>query len=184
MNRKMTPILLAAALLLGLVTYLFESSAPSEQRSGPTEGSRVLEVDRADILQVRVRRDYWNSYTLQRQPDGSWQLTEPSIEPASVPAVNRLLNALETLPVVTTIDLPASDSERHREYGLWEPAMEVTVTTGNGDHTLLFGSPTADGKGVYCAEAGRDRVYVTTAEAVRVISTEFAAYRQGSKATG
>jgi FKBP-type peptidyl-prolyl cis-trans isomerase FkpA len=180
MNRKMTPILLAVALLAGLVTYLSETSSRPGDSHAVAQAPRVLEVDQADILEVRMKRDYWNSYTLRRGPDGVWALVEPSREPASVAAVSGLLSALERLPVISRIDLPTDDSERHREYGLWKPSMEVTVVTGDGEHTLQFGSKTADGEGVYCAEAGRDGVSVTEAKAVGVISADYTVYRQQS----
>jgi hypothetical protein len=128
-----------------------------------------------------VKRDYWNSYSLRRQPDGAWRLTEPSSEPASSSAVNKLLNALSDLPVVTMINLPSDDTERYREYGLWEPAAEVTVTVDGGEHTLLLGAQTPDGQATYCAEAGgSDHVYVVSSSAVKAIPTDAAAYRESS----
>jgi len=58
--------------------------------------------------------------------------------------------------------------------------LGLTVVTGDGEHTLQFGSKTADGEGVYCAEAGRDGVSVTEAKAVGVISADYTVYRQQS----
>jgi hypothetical protein len=178
MNRKMTPILLAAALALGLITYVSERPTATDGASATaTAGTRVLDIDPADILQIRVRRDYWNSYTLKRTADGSWQLTEPSLEPASGESVNRLVDALGNLAVLNTIDLPSDDSERHREYGLWEPSMEVTVTTGAGERTLIFGTQTSDGQGTYCAESGHDRVWVTPAGTAKQVAVDASMFR-------
>jgi hypothetical protein len=187
----MTPILLSIALVVGLITYVSEHAARRAPGSNPSSypgttasshGARLLNVDAADIMQVRVRRDYWNSLVLKRGGDGSWQISEPVSEPASLSAVSRLLATIEDLPVVTTIDLPADDSERHREYGLWEPAAELTVTTGDQEHVVLFGAPTADGKGTYCAGVGRDKVYVVASDAFAIISAEPNTYREKSEA--
>lgn len=184
MSRRMTPLLLAVALAVGLVTYLSEAPSSSVNNAAPAGGARVLQMTPADIVQVRVKLDYWNSYCLRRGPDGLWRLAEPSSEPAAVATVNRLLDTLVNLPVITTIDLPGDDSERYREYGLWDPTMEITVTTGHDDHSLLFGSQTPDGKATYCAAAGgRDHVYVVAAEAVRAIPAEASAFREGPEPT-
>ena len=182
MNRKATPILLAIAMAIGIITYVSERAARQSGAPGKPQTPRVLNVGQADILEVRVKRDFWNSYTLARDPDGTWNLTEPSREPASTPAVDKLLATLVNLPVIATIDLPSDDSERHREYGLWEPSLELTVKTGETEHTLLFGAATSDGAGTYVAETGCDGVFVTTKEAVQVVSTEYAAYRAGAAA--
>lgn len=180
MNRKATPILLAIAMAIGLITYVSERASRPSGAADKPQTPRVLNVGQADILQVRVKRDFWNSYTLARDPDGTWQITEPSREPAFTPAVNNLLATIEKLPVIATIDLPSDDSERHREYGLWEPSLELTVKTGESERTLLFGTTTSDGAGTYVVETGRDGVFVTTKEAVQVLSTEYASYRQGA----
>ena len=63
------------------------------------------------------------------------------------------------------------------------PAIEITVGTTEGDQTLLVGSSTADGKGVYCARLGKDGVFVTSAEAVQVLSQDLSAYRQEKNAS-
>lgn len=180
MSRKMTPVLLAVFLLVCVVVYMTEKSSTTTPAS--TQASRVLEIDPADILQVRMDRDYWNSYTLQREPDGSWRLTEPATEPAVMPAVNRLLETLAVLPIVRTIDVPSAHAERDAEYGLLKPSLEITVVTAARNHKLLFGSKTPDSKGTYCREEGQAAVLVTTTEAAGIIAADYKAYR--SSATG
>ena len=181
MNRKATPILLALVILMGLLAYFTErprASSSASALSAAAQGATVLSVRQDDIVQVRMKRDYWNSYTLARGTDGAWKIVDPSTEPALEPAVRKLLAALEALPALTVINLPADDSERHREYGLWTPALQVTVSTQDGEQTLLVGTATADGKGVYCARAGQDKVYVTSAQALQGLSQDLAAYRR------
>ena len=179
MNRKTTPILLALVVLMSLLVYFSEHTrtSTSGQARPTTEGATVLSVRTGDMTQIRVKRDYWNSYRLARNPEGVWRLTEPSSEPATEASVMRLLNTLESLPALSVISLPADDSERHRQYGLWKPAIEITVTTTEGDQTLLVGSATPDAKGVYCSRLGKDGVYVTSADAVHVLSQDLSAYR-------
>ena len=182
MSRKTTLILLAILILMSALAYLTEHPRGGPSPAAPrraSAGATVFAVRTEDILKVRVKRDYWNTFTLARGPDGSWRLVEPSDEPALDAPVRKLLAALETLPAVSVIDLPADDAERHRQYGLWTPTVEVTVSTGDGNQALLVGTPTPDGKGVYCARVGQDKVYVTSAEAMQALSQDLAAYRQG-----
>lgn len=193
MNRKITPILLAIVVLLALLAYISErpsriktAKSGNETTAGDgradanaqASGARLFEIDQSDIHQVRIKKDYWNTYTLQRGADGSWKLVEPATEPVVAAAMNTLLSTIEALPVLSVIDMLSDDSERYRQYGLWEPAVEVTISDNKAVHTLRVGSPTADGKGVYCVVVGRNKVYVTTPDAVRVLSTDLAVYRQ------
>ena len=182
MNRKATPTLFAAVLLLGLLAYFTEHrrsrGVPPAPGAGDPGGAAVLSVEQGGILQVRMKRDYWNSFTLVRGADGAWRLAEPSNEPAFDVSVAKLLAALEHLKASSVIDLPSDDSERHREYGLWSPTFELTVTTAEGDQTLIVGAPAQEGQAYYCARLGRDKVYVVPHEAVQTLAQDLAAYRQ------
>jgi len=177
MNRKATPILLAAVAVLSALAYLSEKTPTSTRRPVRASGPRILDVEREDMQRVSVKRDYWNSFTLARQDDGAWNLVDPSTEPASPDAVQRLLGALESLPALMTINLPSDDTERYREYGLWAPRMTVAVLARDKDHTLLFGADTPDGKGVYCALQGQKKVYTTSPESLNTLSADLSAYR-------
>jgi len=57
---------------MGLLAYLSERSRThtSAQPRPSAEGATVLSVRAGDILQVRVKRDYWNSFRLARSADG------------------------------------------------------------------------------------------------------------------
>ena len=183
MKRTTTAILLAVALFLGLVSYLSQRAAMSGRSDARAGVARVFDFSAADIMRIRIKRDFWNSLTLTKGPEGKWRLVEPSSEAASSSAVNQLLASLENLAITTTIDLPADDSERHREYGLWQPSLALSVATLEKEVSLVFGSPTADGKGTYCAQVGRDNVYVVPTEAVTVLASEPSVYQQSSSAS-
>ena len=182
MNRKLTPVLLSLVLALILLAYLVERNNPADR---PSAGGRprILEVDESEIIRLRIKRDYWNSYALQRNPGGGWQLLEPSNEPAATPAAEHLVRAVAALPALRAIDLPAGNAERYREYGLWTPATELTVTTSAGDQTLLFGGHTPDQTGVYCLISGRSRVYVTAAADADAVAIDPATLRAVGETT-
>jgi len=183
MNRQTTVILFSIVAVLALILFVSEGLTPSTPRNPRVRGPRVLEINQADIQRVSVKRDYWNSFTIKREPDGSWNLVEPSNEPAYAPNVAKLLDTLEFLPTHTTINIPGNDSERYREYGLWEPKEQITLTVSDKDMTLLIGADTKDGNGVYCAVMGQDKVYVTSLVSSQALAADLNAYRASTATT-
>ncbi len=184
MNPRSSLYLLAALLVMSLVVYFAErpnSVSKAESIEHPS-GSRVLEMAPEDILQVQVKRDFYNSYTLSRGADGAWRIIDPSSEPAGEANVGKLLESLANLTVITTIDLPQDDSERHRQYGLWKPSLEVTVSRANRSDTVMFGAQSEEGTGVYCALAGHDKVYVIPKGLLPGLSQDLSVYRQSQAA--
>lgn len=181
MNPRTTPFLLAGAALMGLLALLLGRAPADDPRNAAPSARRILSVSKTSILQIRVKQDFWNTFTLSRASDGSWRLVEPSVEPALQSAVDRLIGALETLPALHVIDTPADDAERYREFGLWEPRLTITVTSSETQQTLLVGADANDGSGVYCTLEGRDDIYVTSTESVSIISAAYETYRHRSE---
>ena len=177
MNRRITPWLLLAVVLLGAATWWSQHARQADSGVARSKAKRVLAVEPGALTQVRVRQDYWNSFVLLKRPNGSWDLVEPSTEPANQETVKRLLETLANLPVLKTFDTPDNDSERYRQYGLWSPKLSVTLYTTEREHTLIFGREADDQSGSYCAAQNKDEVYVTSSDAVQILSTELAAYR-------
>jgi len=184
MNRRITPwLLLTVALLGGAAWWTQHTRQGSGPGSGSSTANRILAIDRAALTQVRVRRDYWNSFTLVRRPNGSWDLVEPSTEAANQETVKHFLETLVNLPSLKTFETPANDSERYRQYGLWSPKLTITAYTAEREHTVLFGNEADDQSGTYCAVQGKDEVYLTQKDSVAILSTELTAYRQVPGAT-
>ena len=177
MNRRITPWLLLAVVLLGAATWWSRHARQADSGVARSKAKRVLAVEPGALTQVRVRQDYWNSFVLLKRPNGSWDLVEPSTEPANQETVKRLLETLANLPVLKIFDTPDNDSERYRQYGLWSPKLSVTLYTTEREHTLIFGREADDRSGSYCAVQNKDEVYVTSSDAVQILSTELAAYR-------
>lgn len=180
MNRKSTWIMALVVAFLFIVILVTERDrTSSRERRASGGGAFVLRQDPESIQMIRIKRDYWNTVTLERTADGQWQLTEPMNEQANVASVRALLEAVTTLPVVERIDVPAADeSERYREYGLWDPVVEVTVSDLRGATSLVFGRDVPDGGGVYCAVVGRDGIYITTLESLNAMISDAEHYRR------
>ena len=172
MNRKATPLLLAATLLLGIAAWWSHRSHPDGPGRSPSRAGLLLPIHPQDLIQVRLRRDFWNTFTLARGADTAWELIEPAREPADAAAVEVLLQTLTSLPVIRRIDLPGDDTEHYRQYGLWEPRLTVQVLTGHRQEVLQFGDETSDGTGVYCIREGVDGVFITSAAAFSALETE------------
>lgn len=178
MKRHSTILLAGMVVLMSVVALLSSRSGPSVS-PGERSGENGLGLDPDTILWIRVQRDYWNTFTLSREGTGQWRLIEPSEEPASQPAVTSLFHSLTRFPVTSRINLPADDSERYREYGLWEPTVQITIGTVDGPLLLQLGSETSDGKGVYCIIEGDDGVLVTPLQNAALLRREIDAYRAG-----
>jgi hypothetical protein len=177
MNRGITPYLLAALFVLGLLAVL--SERPRRAASGASQAgtSEVLDVPRDNILRLRMKKDFWNSYVLTRDEGGQWGMEEPSRGPAVETEVRRLLETVTALPLLRTLDIPGDDAEKRREYGLWSPSLEITLSTPAGATTLLFGAHTPDETGVYVAVHGQPRVYVVPTSAFDVLQRDADTYR-------
>lgn len=180
MSSKSTPFLLAGAVIMGLLAFLSTRSHDADPRVAQVAADRILPLSQGEMREIRVKQDFWNTFALSRTTDGSWELSEPATEPASQAAANRLAETLEVLPFLERIDTPADDTERYREFGLWEPRLTVTVASSESQYTIAFGADTADGKGVYCALEGRDEVYVTPAAHLKVVAAGYESYRAGT----
>ena len=178
MNRKMTPWLLLSVLILGAAAWWSQHTRQANAGSNKSKANRVLPVESDALTQVRVRQDYWNNFVLLRRPNGSWDLVEPSSEPANQETVNRLIDTLTSLPALKTLDMPANDSERYRQFGLWSPRLTVTLYTTEREHTLIFGGEADDQSGTYCVVQGKDEVHLTLSDAMQILSAELSAYRQ------
>ena len=179
MNRKITPYLVVALLGLGLLAFLSErprrnAASGASRATGPT----VVDVPQGDILRFRMKKDFWNSYLLTKDEGGQWSMEEPSRGPTAEAEVRSLLEAVTALPVLRTLDIPGDDAERRREYGLWTPSLEVTLSTPDGATTLLFGALTPDETGVYVAVHGQSRVHVTSKSAFDVLQRDADSYRK------
>lgn len=159
MNRKITPYLAAALLVLGLLAFLSERP----RRSGtaaPRRTAAVLNVRSEDILRLRMKKDFWNSYMMAKDEAGRWMMEEPSRGRVDESEARKLLEAVSYLPIIRVIDMPGDDSQLRHEYGLWTPSLEITISMPGGATTLMFGSRTPDGSGVYVTIHGKPRAYV------------------------
>ena len=178
MNRQTTWILLVITVLLAMMIFITDQTRTHRQNAvQQSKTAIVLNCKASDVQVISVKRDYWNSFTLRKTPEGTWKFIDPSDEPASMPAVNQLLGMLESLPRITVIDLPMNDSERYKEYGLWQPREQITVSAGEKEYILLLGADTKDETGVYCAILGQDNVYVTSQEAYKRLAMDMVSYR-------
>lgn len=178
MNRKITPYLIAAMLLLGWLAYLSERPRRAGAVRSRAVSASVLGIPKEDILRLRMQKDFWNSYVLARNPDGQWMMEEPARGAANTTEVRRLLETVTLLPVLQVLDMPGDDAERHREYGLWTPALEITLSTPSGATTLMFGSRTPDESGVYAVVHGTSRVYVVPAASFGILERGADTYRE------
>lgn len=182
MNNRSTLLLAGLVVVMGIIALFSGRQSPtSHQGTAATTGA--LGISAGSVQMIRVQKDYWDSFTLVYDPAGQWSFVEPSPGEALSTPVRELLTALERFPVDRYIDLPGGDTERYREYGLWEPLVKVTVTTADEAVEVLVGGETADGQGVYCAVEGQDGVMVTATQVADVLLRGMDYYRAEPETT-
>lgn len=178
MNRQLTYSLLLCVAILGGLIILIDSATWFRGNHRIRSSPRIIQVEPQDILKIRVLRDYWNTFTLSRNAEGSWYMAEPTREPADIAYAARLLETLANLPRLEILGSIADDRERYREYGLWHPSVQVTLTSVDREWQLAFGAETPDGKGVYVSRMDNDEVFITSKEAFDIIITDAGYYRK------
>lgn len=91
--------------------------------------------------------------------DGQWQITEPAVPRADLPAVEGLVSRLDGVQMKKIV---AQTPDDLKKYGLDKPAATVRVGAGSGEATLLIGAKTEEGD-VYAKDASRPDIFTIEA---------------------
>ena len=91
--------------------------------------------------------------------DGQWQITEPTVPRADLPAVEGLVSRLDGVQMKKIV---AQNADDLKQYGLDKPAATVRVGAGSADAMLLIGSKTEEGD-VYAKDASRPDIFTIEA---------------------
>ena len=157
-RRAMLWLVLALALTLGahlLLSYKMGVRASLVQRTA------LLDQQFSSPSRIAIARDGQIDAVLARMT--TWRLVEPYAASTDERAVLKLIDLLSTAEIEDTLsDQDLARLGRSREdFGLDEQsALYVTVSADDASTTLLFGSPTPIGDGVYATVEGEDAVYV------------------------
>ncbi len=163
MRLRGTFLLAAFALGLGLFVWLREIRAPAERELAEQAARRVFDVASEDITELELPLEGGGRARLVRAEE--WRLETPLEFRADAGAVERALEALETLEAGLTIEEHAEDPT---VFGLSEEErVVVSARTSDATLELYLGEDTPIGEARYFAVAGEES-RVHTAERVEL----------------
>jgi hypothetical protein len=98
--------------------------------------------------------------TLNKAPDGTWMLEEPSLQPADAVRVTPVINTASTLRILSELEIqPALD-----DLGLQPPQYQLKLTLADGEKQVAYiGNATPIGSGYYTRLEGGQVVVVNKA---------------------
>jgi hypothetical protein len=157
---KSKGLLTAGFLLLvlsGIIWWSNKKTATAEKAPAPSTTVRLLNVPEDQIQEIEIKKHAGDSVHLLRI-DSKWQLAAPGPLRADPDAVSSMLSSVSSLSSDRTVEEKATSLD---QYGLTQPAMELSVTDKTKKSTkLLIGDETPAGSAVYAALAGDSRVFV------------------------
>ena len=177
MRTKVTLVLLFLNAALFFFIFRFEGDWRTE-RAALEVRRRVLGAEAADIRELSVSGP-GGSFALERRGD-TWFLTEPLEWPANPHAVSRIITDLQFLEQSASFSVGdlEKNSQSLADYGLEQPRMSVTFTSGGPDTTgtppvtttLRLGDITKVGDRLYLLSSDGKRVDVVGRELADALS--------------
>ncbi|MDP1581106.1 MAG: DUF4340 domain-containing protein [Candidatus Didemnitutus sp.] len=160
MRSKVTVVLLFLNVVLFYYIFQFEQKWRAE-RAQLEARRRVLPPEAATI--ERFVRTSVNAPTLaaEKRTD-NWWLTQPIEWPANPNAISRILNELQFLEHETSFAVADLEkgSQSLADYGLAEPALVFTFTSGRREFSLKIGDRTEIGNRLYILSPDGERIHV------------------------
>ena len=106
--------------------------------------------------------------------DGQWQIVEPPLPRADLPAIEGLVSRLDGVQMKKIV---AQKADALKEYGLDKPSATIRVGAGSADATLLIGSKAEEGD-VYAKDASRPEIFTIEATLLDDLQKGASEYRQ------
>lgn len=103
---------------------------------------RAVTLDADQIQKIEVSsKEKGQSYTLQKNPEGVWDLVLPPSVRADRSSVDSLVSELRTLSMAGVV---AEDKKKSGEYGLASPSLTVKLAGPSGSQSLVLGKKDGD----------------------------------------
>lgn len=103
---------------------------------------RAVTLDADQIQKIEVgSKEKGKSFTLQKNPEGVWDLVLPPSVRADRSSVDSLVGDLRTLSMAGTV---AEDKKKASQYGMSSPSLTVKLTSPSGSQSLILGKKDGD----------------------------------------
>lgn len=159
MKPRTTLLLLGVFLALLAYVYLGELRRPSTPGATPTPTpAPILNIPADQVVSITVRGE-GKETRLSRPVGGEWQLEAPQPGPADAARVGQFLSRLASLSPSRTLPEPGP----LEEYGLAEPALEVTLALAGGStQVLAIGAQNPQQTAYYAQVQGQEGVHLVS----------------------
>jgi len=179
MRTKVTLVLLLLNVVLFYFIFHIERNWRTE-RVAMEVRRRVLGAEAADIRALDLAApNPERSFHLERRGD-AWFLTKPMEWPANPEAVSRMISDLQFLKHETSFSVHdvLKNGQSLADYGLAQPKLTLTLTSGGRDTTgaapvtttLRIGDETKTGERLYLLSPDGSRIHVVGRELVDSLS--------------
>jgi hypothetical protein len=140
-----------------LASYLKTSL---EKKMFDVRDRRALTLD-ADQLQ-KISVDYKSSsWTLEKNPEGVWDLALPPLVRADRFTVDGLVSQLRGLTMQT---IAAEDKKKNGDFGFAAPEMHLQLTSSSGTQTIVVGKKDKDSDRYFATNSALDPVFTLNSD--------------------
>ena len=120
----------------------------------------TLESDQLQKIGVEYKGAQW---TLEKNPEGVWDLVLPPSVRADRFTVDGLLSQLRSLTMQT---IAAEDKKKSGDYGFGSPELKLQLTGSGGTQTLIVGKKEKDAERYFATNSSLDPVFTLNSEFV------------------
>lgn len=113
----------------------------------------TLNVDQLQTIAVQSKGKSW---TLQKNPEGVWDLSLPPAVRASSSNVDNIISELRNLSMASVV---AEAKKSAAPYGLQPPQLQVKLTGPDGTQTLALGKKEEKGENIYAMNSALDPIF-------------------------
>lgn len=180
MRSKVTVVLLFLNVVLFFFIFQYERTWRAENEQGVAR-RRVLGAEAAGI--TAFTRTHRAAPTLSAEKrDSSWWITQPFEWPANPNAVSRVMNELQFLEHETSFSVAdlGKTGQTLADYGLADPAIVFTFTSGGREYSIKLGDDTRIGNRLYLLSANNERIHVVNRSVADTLGLSTEALRSES----
>lgn len=133
---------------------------------------KILAFDRDKVDRLEIR--HGGSVVTLVKANGDWRMTAPVEARGDFGTIEGVLSRLQSLQMRAIVAENATDL---RQYGLTDPAAEVTVVSGSAKASMAFGTKTGDGL-IHVRDVSRSQVVTAPADLFTDLEKGAAEYRR------
>ncbi|MFZ0962827.1 MAG: DUF4340 domain-containing protein [Terriglobia bacterium] len=120
----------------------------------------TLEADQLQKIAVQYKGASW---TLEKNPEGVWDLALPPLVRADRFTVDGILSQLRGLTMQT---IAAEDKKKNGDYGFGSPELHLELTGSDGTQTIVVGKKEKDAERYFAMNSALEPVFTLNSEFV------------------